>query len=861
MSGSSANLRAVRAALAGGQGHWGRQVMAVLAIALGTALGAAVNLINGAAVDEFAAAANQFGGAADLTVSAGRDGFSEALYPQLAHTAGIATASPVVDLQVPMQCLAGNHAAVSGAQNPSQVGPVRPIRLLGLDVLRAARIDPASVPPPDLTRRLLEPGQALLSTSAAQLLDCHAGDPLRILRGADKQILTVAGVLADAEGADGRSFALLDVAYAQESGGQLGRLQRIDVRLAAGQRVEELRARVQDALPMGVRIGPPEQGGTRTATLSRAYRANLTVLALIALFTGAFLVFTTQTLAVARRRARIGLLRALGVERHQVLIAIASESLQVGLLGASLGVVLGTSVAAWALQRFGGDLGAGYFSGSRAHFTLDLPVLLTFLLLGTGCALAGCVVPAWQAARADPAIALQVQERGTPRRGQAWLGGLLMFVGGLLCRAPALSGLPLPGYAAIALLLIGVLLLLPMLTRVVLGRLPQPAHVLPELALTGLRARSREAALSLATIVVAVSLVAAMLVMIGSFRLSLSDWLNQVLPADIYVRGSGAVPGLLEPGLLARLEAQPGVAGIDALRTRQVLLRDDLPAVALIARTLPLTWQHQGLAVVAGQHPDAQHPAQGCDLPCAWVSEAMVDLYHTRVGDALVLPLDGQPLRLRVAGIWRDYARQFGAVVIDRADYQRVSGDRLADDAALYLQPGTDATALIARLQTTLDPQARLELAEPRTIKALSLQVFDRSFTVTYALEAVALVIGLLGISAGFGAQVLARRREFGVLVHLGASRGQILGLIALEGALVSALGVLIGLLCGGGIGLVLIRVVNRQSFHWSMDLHVPWGALAALGAMMLAAATAAALLSARDGLGADALQAVREDA
>ncbi|MDE3010448.1 MAG: ABC transporter permease, partial [Pseudomonadota bacterium] len=834
----------------GGRGQLARQLMAMLAIALGTALGMAVNLINDAAVDEFAAAANQFGGRADLTVSAGRDGFDENLYARVAALPGVALASPVVDGELPVHC--GAPAGRDGA-------PTLAMRILGLDIFRAGRLSPADMPELATALKLLTPGQALLSRDAADRLACRTGDRLSLVRGGDVVDYNVAGVMA-AQGS-ARSFVLLDIGYAQELLAQTGRLQRLDLRLRPGSAPGNVASALARMLPAGVHAGPPADSGTRSAALSRAYRANLTVLALIALFTGAFLVFTTQTLAVARRRSRIALLRAIGVERRQILLGIALEGLKVGVAGAAAGVAAGTMVAAWALHRYGGDLGAGYFAGTRAIFHPDLGLSALFLLLGTACAVAGSLLPAWQAAHADPALALRQDSR--PQRRGSWraLGGAAAIgCGALLCLAPAIQGLPLAGYAAIAMLLLGLLALLPEITARLLACLPMPDGALPGLALTGLRVRSRDAALSLATVVVAVSLVAAMLVMIGSFRHSLQAWLDQVLPADIYLRGSGAVPGLLPPATRAQLAALEGVAAVDTLRTRTVLLRPDLPPVALLARDLDLIWSHRGLAVIDGIAPGAAARPR-CDLPCAWASEALVDLYGVQRGDKLRVPLEGRWIELRIAGIWRDYARQFGALVIDRTDYQALTADALADDAALYLRPGYAPAQVLAAIPDAIGGAGRFEIAEPRTIKAMSLRIFDRSFTVTYALEAVALVIGLLGISAGFGAQVLARQREFGVLVHLGATRRQVLSLIAWEGLLISTIGVGLGLAAGGVIGVILIRVVNRQSFHWSMETHVPWTSLALLALLMVAAATLTALFSGRDGSGRAALAAVNEDA
>ena len=245
--------------------------------------------------------------------------------------------------------------------------------------------------------------------------------------------------------------------------------------------------------------------------------------------------------------------------------------------------------------------------------------------------------------------------------------------------------------------------------------------------------------------------------------------------------------------------------------------------------------------------------------PAIWISEAVQDLYGWRLGQRVEVPLAGRPVTLHVAGVWRDYARQTGAVMIDLADYRRLTGDPLANDAAITLAPGAAATEVAAALTATADPGA-LELAYPGEIRAISLRIFDRTFAVTYLLEAVAVTIGLAGVAASFAALAAARRREFGMLRHLGLTRRQIGWMLAQEGALAAGVGVLGGLLAGGAIGLVLIEVVNRQSFHWSMDIQVPWGSLAWFGSGLIALAALAAVLAGRQAMRQEAVLAVRED-
>ncbi len=243
-----------------------------------------------------------------------------------------------------------------------------------------------------------------------------------------------------------------------------------------------------------------------------------------------------------------------------------------------------------------------------------------------------------------------------------------------------------------------------------------------------------------------------------------------------------------------------------------------------------------------------------------WASEAALDLRGYDVGTVFDLPLDGQTVRASVRGLWRDYERPGGSVVMPRDAYVRLTGDTRATTAALWLERGVDAEEVAGRIRQALARGGEFEIAVPREIRRLSLRVFDRTFAVTYLLEAVAVLIGLFGISASTSSQVLARRGEFGMLRHLGVTRGEIGRMLAFEGAALGAVGVLTGLVVGFVVSLVLIYVVNRQSFHWTMDLHVPWALLATLSVVLVAAAALTSAWSGRQAMGVDVVRAVKED-
>jgi putative ABC transport system permease protein len=243
-----------------------------------------------------------------------------------------------------------------------------------------------------------------------------------------------------------------------------------------------------------------------------------------------------------------------------------------------------------------------------------------------------------------------------------------------------------------------------------------------------------------------------------------------------------------------------------------------------------------------------------------WISEAAHDLRGLDVGSEFELPLGGRSVSIVVKGVWRDYERPGGAVVIPRDTFVEYTGDTRATTAALWLEAGESVDDVSGRVRAALQRGGQYEIAVPREIRRLSLGLFDRTFAVTYLLEAVAVLIGLFGISASTSSQVLARRGEFGMLRHLGVTRGEVGRMLAFEGAALGGLGVAVGLVVGGLVSLVLVYVVNRQSFHWTMDVHVPWLLLGVLSVVLVAASAVTAVLSGRQAMGADVVRAVKED-
>ncbi len=819
-----------------------------MGIALGVALGFGVQLMNRAAVEELSAAVRALAGDADLEVRGGRGGFDEDLYVRIAGLPGVAVASPGLDLRAGLAAAGGPTAEREKRFTPSA------IRVLGVDALRSAQLQPALfAADPALRIALLEPDTVLLSAGAAQALGLGTGDRLVLVVGLSRVSLRIAGVLS-ASVLRGVT-ALTDIATAQWRLDRLGNLNRIDLRLAPGARRAAVRARVADLLPAGVRVRETQAAQDASANPSRAYRVNLNVLALVALFTGGFLVFSAQALEVTRRRAEHALLRVLGVEQGGIARLVLAEAAVIGVIGSVLGIALGALLAQVAVRSFGADLGAGMFRGLAPEIVFPPLVALLYALAGTVIAVLGALLPALDAARHPPARALKAGDEQSMFASVAriWPGVGLLVAGGLLAVLPSVGGMPLFGYLAIACLLVGSIALMPRAAQLAFALLPRVRNPVLTLALTQLRGAPGQAMVSLAAIVASFSLMAAMAIMVASFRDSVDAWLDAVLPADVYLRTTHAgETAFLDPAFEARVRALPQVARVEFLRSARVSLSPDRPDVALLARDLPagdLRYPMVG----------AQYRRRAGEPPSVWVSEAIADVHGVHPGARIAVPLAGRRVDFVVAGVWRDYARQQGALLMRRADYIDATGDRRTNDASLWLAPGATAAQAMAALRA-LPGGAELEIAEPGEIRVASLRIFDRSFAVTYAIEAVAVLVGLFGLSTSLGSIVLARRREFGMLRHIGMTRGQIGAMLAAEGGLLAVLGSVAGLVVGWVISLILIHVVNRQSFGWSMDLHPPVMTLVAFTFALVTLAALTAYLSGREAMGMEPVRAVKED-
>lgn len=828
--------------------QWGRQLAALLTIALGLALAGAVHWINASALAQFEAAARHSTASADVELSAapGAPTLTDRLYAELAARDDIDALAPRLDASIRVRDAAGQWVR---------------LRLVGLDLLQVGAFHPQWLPRAqgvDMAGALSRPS-LMVSTAALQRLGLSADPaalrPLRVDLPRAPEPLPVVGVIPD----DGTPLLVMDIAWAQQLLQRPRELDAILLRMAPG-------LQPPAAWPTGLLARAPEDQARQQADearrLTRAYRLNLGVLSLMALFVGAFMVFAVHSLSVAQRLPQLALLGVLGMSGRQRLGLLVVEAVMLGLGGAVLGLALALGLAELGLRQLGGDLGSGMLglSGTRPTLQATPASIAGLLLLGPLLSLAAAALPLARLRGLPVAQVLKGLGSGGADPRWQWLGPLLLAIAPLLAMTAPINGVPAGAYVAMMALLLGALGTVPLLLRAITRLLRGWAarRALPLLAVERARDQAGEAGRLIAGVLVALALAVAMLVMIASFRLSLDQWLTQMLPADLYLRQTArdhAQQGQpLAPALVAAARRVPGVERLSPQRSREVgmVARGAEDSVTLLARPLPERLPLQGAAV-----------ATPPELLPVLINEAMRDRWRLAPGDRLTLRVDGRQLPAAVRAVWRDYSRQSAALLVEHDDWVRASGDAALTELALWLTPDADPATVQQALRGLDGASDSLEIASAGELRRFSLGLFDRSFAITYWLQAVGLGLGLFGVAASLSAQLLARRREFGLLMHLGLTRAMMRRLVLGESLLQALAGALMGLLVGLAVSAVLVLRVNPQSFHWSMDWHAPWSRVAALVVASLLATAATAAWASRRALTArqgEALRSVRED-
>jgi len=809
--------------------------LSILGIALGVAVVVAVDLANESARRAFTGFAETLAGRATHRIVGGPSGVPEELYAGL-RRAGIRGMAPVVERDVSLTGRGGRTFHLFGV-DPFAEAPFR--TLVTSDATTAVPLDTL------LTR----PGAALLAEATAARLGLRRGDTFSILVGARRQRVELAGVLTPSDTLSARSIESLlvtDIATAQELTGAVGRLSHVDLIVPRGAQGEALLDRVRAALPAAAEIVPASSSARALEELSRGFSVNLTALSLLALFVGVFLIYNTMSFSVIQRRPLIGALRALGVTRGEMWLVIMTEALVLGALATAVGLPAGIVLGGGLLRLVTRTINDLYVVVAVTELVVPPTTLLAGAALGIGGTLVAALAPALESTRSTPRAALGRSTLETRTRAAvprlAWCGVGLLIAGALVLALPGRS--LAVSYGGLFTILLGAALLTPAATVAAVWALQPLAGaafgVLGRMATRGVVAALSRTAVVMAALMIAVAASVGVGVMIDSFRASVVRWLESALQADVYVSSPSLVTSraeaTLDPGLVARVREAPGVAAVGTQRT----VRVQSPSVTI--QLIVLAVAPRGYRALTLKEGDTKTVwATFADGGGVLVSEPFA--YHRRLrsGDRVRLRTDAGEHDFPIVGIVRDYGSSEGVVMMGRGTYERFWSDRSLSALGVYAADPGAVDALVDTLRGVAGSEQEVLIRSNRALREASLEVFDRTFAVTTVLRLLSMVVAFVGVLSALMAQTLERAREIGVLRALGLTPLQVWKLTTSQTGLMGLVAGVLALPVGSVLALVLIFVINRRSFGWTLELELT----PAIFVQALALAVGAAVLAA----------------
>lgn len=825
--------------------HPAQLAFAIVGVALGVAVVVAVDLANASALAAFRASSQAVAGRATHQVVGGPGGLPEALFAELARLPGVA-AAPVVEGRV--------EVAVGPAAGPT----AKSLRLLGVDPFSEAPFRPylaqgTAALGGDLGSFLTLPGAVVLPVDTASELGVAPGGEVAVRVAGRLRRLPVVGLLVPEDDLARRALvdlAIADVASAQEVLGTVGRLSRVDLRLPEGAAGADTEDAVAALLPAGVRFLPAGTRERGLAEMTRAFRLNLTALSLLALVCGLFLIVNSMTFSVVQRRALFGILRCLGTTRREVLAVVLGEAAAVAAAGTALGLAGGVLLARGLVDLVSRTIDDLYFALAVRELAVDPAALARGAALGLVATVAAALLPAREAASVPPRTALaRSQLEGAHRRSLPRLAAVaaaLLGAGGALLAWPTQA--LLPAFAGLFALIVGLALLAPGATVLLMRLAAPPARrlfgVLGALAVRGVTASLSRTGVAIAALAVAVSVTVGVGVMVASFRATVDRWLGQTLSSDLYVRAAGAGGALgeapLPPDLAHRFAALPGVERVGSIQWAELLDRAGRPIrLAVVSRDRA---SFARLDLAAGERGAAWRAfATG---GAVLVSEPFAFRRGLAPGDTVELPTDRGPRRFPVAAVTVSYASDQGYVTMARPTFERSWDARGLSGVSIDLAPGASAEEVEVALRRAAGEQA-LDVEPSGELRRASLAVFDRTFRITTVLRLLAGLVAAVGVIAALAALELERARELGVMRALGLTPGQLRGLVTAQSALMGLVAGLLSLPVGLLLAVVMVQVVNRRSFGWTMELTVAPGVLVEAVALAVAAAVVAGVVPA----------------
>lgn len=794
----------------------------ILGIAVGVTVFLAIQMANQGALASFQNAVGLVAGRAHLEI---RGDLPEEIFAAVRNTKGVTSATPLVEGIATLPDEPGEYLRILG---------IDPFTGVDMRVFELASLGGGDL---DLEAWLREPDVLAVAGEKKDAFRVLAGGASKTLRPIFELKTDDVGVASDPR------LAAMDIGWAQELLGLQGRLTSIQVMASDPLDLEPLIEKLRSIAPPDAVIGPPTRRGSETERMLAAFQLNLTALSLVSMVVGVYLIYNSLSASVVRRRHEIGILRACGATKAEVMGLFLGESLVCGFLGTVLGIALAGPLAALLSAPVGQTVSSLYTLVSIERLLLTPAQVALAFACGLGASLIAAWRPALEAASCDPALVLRQGSIGdgaaTARGWAPWgLAGLLLSA--VLSWLALQFGGRLLGFAAVGLLIAGFSLLVPFTVRVFAKVACGPGWMV-RLASQHLVRSLHRNAVTIAALAVAAAMTVSVSVMIFSFRASVERWLGNTLAADLFI----ALAANEIAGLQSFLPAQ----AVEWIR------KDSRVKEVGTFREIVVPWgtSSANLAVIDGRARGELEFLKGAPNAAAEfskpgkvaVSESFSTRHGTKPGEVLEFASPKGPARFEVVGVIRDFTRDSGLVMMERSSFSAYWNDERLHSLSVTLKNPAESYALAEDFRQALGRDGEFAIYTNSDLRRRVLEIFDQTFAVTSVLRSIAIVVAVAGVLLSLSTLVLEREREIGVLRSQGASPGQIRSLVLTEASMVGLLSSIVGILCGAAMAMILTWVINKAFFGWTIDLRYPWDVIAATPLWILPAALFAAWIPA----------------
>jgi len=797
--------------------HKGRTLLSMIGIALGVAVFVSVQTAIHTAIESFNASVDHVSGKANFQVTSYGRGFPEDVYPRVKSVSGVKAATPIIQY-------------ISQIDEP--IG--EPLYLLGIDVFSDhpfREYQLYETADQDLLF-LKTPNAIAITEKLARRHGLKEGERIALIVGSKKvafritHLLKMGGPANSLEG----NFGIVDIASAQEALEKVGLIDRIDLMVDPSLSTEAVERALKKVIPPGVQVRRSDTRSGQIEKMVSAFHLNLTALSFISLIVGMFLIYNAISISIIQRRREIGILRSIGVGRSQVLGLFVGEAAWIGCLGSLGGIGIGIGLAKAMLYLVSRTITALYILVRAEHLSISLPVLMAGFGLGVLASVLSAIGPAREASKIAPKEALALGTLETKikiRTGRFNLVGVgLLVLSLVLALQKPIAHRPILGFLAALLIIVGVSFLIPTATTL-LNRLMDPALRFlfgPEgkLANRYIHDSMARTVITIAALMTALSMLISISIMILSFRKTVDLWVEQSINGDVFVfPGSYSITGysaLLPLEVSRALPSLPGVKAVDSFRALEVQYRGQ---PALIASVDGEVFLNLKVIRFTEGNPQAilrQFAAGQAIL----VTESFSLRHHVKAGDCLKLSTPRGEKEFLISGVFYDYSSDWGMILLEKRLFQALWKDETLHSAGIYLKEGVSQETFKALIRERYSKPYRLFVVSHRELRKEVLKIFDQTFAITYALEFIAIIVAILGIINSLNALIIERQRDIGILRAVGTFRRQIRKTTLIEAGMIGFFSHIFGLICGVLLSILLVYVINKQSFGWTIQFSIP---------------------------------------